>query len=108
MIMANECRSSDCGSVFLAFVMGAAIGGGLALLAAPSSGKETRDKIREMADEAGDRIKKMSDDAQTRIRETIQEGKETLQEKKDLIKSAVEAGKEAMEAERSKHQEQPA
>ena len=106
--MADECRSSDCGSLFLAFVMGAAIGGGLALLAAPRSGRETRDKIRGMADEVGDRIKTMSDDAQARIRETIQEGKETLQEKKDLVKSAVEAGKEAMDSERSKHHEQPA
>ncbi len=106
--MADECRSSDCGSLFLAFVMGAAIGGGLALLAAPRSGRETRDKIRGMADEVGDRIKTMSDDAQARIRETIQEGKETLQEKRDLVKSAVEAGKEAMDSERSKHQEQPA
>jgi gas vesicle protein len=108
MIMADECRSSDCGSLFLAFVMGAAIGGGLALLAAPRSGRETRDKIREMADDVGDRIKSMTEEAETRIRHTIDEGKETIKEKKDLIKSAVEAGKEALETERSKHKEQPA
>jgi gas vesicle protein len=108
MIMADDCRSSDCGSLFLAFVMGAAIGGGLALLAAPRSGRETRDKIREMADDVGDRIKAMTEEAESRIRHTIDEGKETLKEKKDLIKSAVEAGKDALEAERSKHKEQPA
>lgn len=102
--MSDECRCGNAGSVFLAFVMGAAIGGGLALLTAPRSGKETREKIGEMADDVRKRVKEIAEEAEARIKETIEEGCEVLKEKKEIVKSAVEAGKEAMEAERAKHQ----
>ncbi len=102
--MADECRCSGVGNIFLALVMGAAIGGGLALLTAPRSGKETRDKVRDMADDVRDKVSKIADEAEARIREAIDEGRDALVEKGELIKSAVEAGKEAMETERAKHQ----
>jgi len=102
--MADECRCGNVGSVFLAFVMGAAIGGGLALLSAPRSGEETRNKVRDMADDVRRRIKEIAEEAEARIKETIDEGREALNEKSEMIKSAVEAGKEAMAAERAKHQ----
>lgn len=102
--MADECRCGNVGSVFLAFVMGAAIGGGLALLSAPRSGEETRNKVRDLADDVREKVKKIAEEAEARIRETIEEGREALQEKAEIVKTAVEAGKEAMEAERAKHQ----
>ncbi|HXV20053.1 MAG TPA: YtxH domain-containing protein [Desulfuromonadales bacterium] len=102
--MAEDYKCCNSGSVFLAFVMGAAIGGGLALLTAPRSGEETRNKVRGMADDVRRRIKDIAEEAEARIKETIEEGREVLQEKADIVKSAVEAGKEAMEAERAKHQ----
>jgi len=103
--MADDYRCcSNSGSVFLAFVMGAAIGGGLALLTAPRSGEETRNKVRDMAEDVRRRVKEIAEEAEAKIRETIDEGREVLQEKAEMVKSAVEAGKEAMEAERAKHQ----
>lgn len=101
--MSDECRCGNAGTVFLAFVMGAAIGGGLALLTAPRSGKETRDKLGDMADEVRLRVREIAAEAEAKIKETIEEGCEVLKEKKELVKSVVDAGKEAMEAERAKH-----
>lgn len=104
--MANDCNGSGFGSVFLAFVMGAAIGGGLALLGAPNSGQETRDKLKKVGEDFREKIREITDEAEARIKETIEEGKESLQERKEMLRSAVEAGKEAMEAERAKHRPQ--
>lgn len=101
--MADEYRGSGCGTVFLAFVMGAAIGGGLALLTAPRSGQETRDKVKQLGDDVRDKIKAIADEAEARIQTVIEEGRETLVEKRDTLKSVVEAGREAMEAEQAKH-----
>lgn len=101
--MADECRYPGFGSTFMAFVMGAAIGGGLALLFAPRSGEETRKRVRDMADDVRERVREIREEAESRIRETIEEGRESLKEKREMVVSAVEAGKEAFEAERSKH-----
>ncbi len=96
--------NSSCG-LFMAFVVGAAIGGGLALLAAPRSGRETRDRIREMADDTRSRIQKAAEEAESRLRESIDDGRETVKEKREMVEAAIDAGKEAMETERSKHRE---
>jgi len=103
--MADDYRCcSNGGAVFLAFIMGAAIGGGVALLTAPRSGEETRNKVRDMADDVRRRVQEITDEAEAKIKEAIEEGREVLHEKAEIVKSAVEAGKEAMEAERAKHQ----
>ena len=99
--MADDCRDCGVGSVFLAFVLGAAIGGGLALLTAPRSGQETRDKIKDLADDTKDRLRTMADDAEARVKKAVEEGREILEEKKDLIQAAIKAGKDAIEAERA-------
>ena len=96
------------GIVFLAFVLGAAIGGGLALLTAPRSGEETRDKIHDLADETRDKLSKMAEDAEARVKKAVDDGKELLEEKKGLVQAAFKAGREAMEAERSKPQAEEA
>lgn len=103
--MADECRCTGAAGVFLGFVMGAAIGGGIALLTAPRSGKETRERIRESAEEFEDKVKETTADAEARLHKAVTDAKELLQKKQDQLRSAVEAGKEAMAAEREKHQE---
>lgn len=91
------------GNVLIAFLAGAAIGGGIALLTAPRSGRETREKLRGIAGETSDRIRKIAEDAEERIAEVLHEGKETIVHKRDMLKAAVEAGREAMAAEKAKH-----
>jgi gas vesicle protein len=100
---------NDCGvnasTVFLSFLAGAAVGAGMALLVAPKTGKELREKIADMTDDAVTKIKDYASEAQSKITATLEEGKEMIKEKKSIISSAIEAGKEAMEREKDKPKE---
>lgn len=91
------------GNVLVAFLLGAAVGGGIALLSAPRSGRETREKLKGLAGETGQRIRRIAEDAEERIADALHEGKETLIHKRDMVKAAVEAGREAMAEEKEKH-----
>lgn len=104
--MSNEERGTSLSTVFVSFLAGAAIGSGLALLFAPKTGREVRDQIRDMTDDAVDRIKDYAKDAQDKLRETYECGKEVVMEKKSIITSAIEAGKEAMEKEKQRISEE--
>ena len=106
--MANEDRGMGAGSVFMTFVAGAALGAGLALLLAPRSGKETREKLRELADDAVDRIKETARNAQERVMSVYDEGRDQVLEKKSMITSAIEAGKAAMEQEKERFRKEKA
>lgn len=101
--MAEECRGYGTGNILVAFLAGAAIGGVIALLTAPHSGKETRAKIRDGADDLRDRLQHIVAEAEDKIHQTVEEGRVTLQEKKDLVKAVVEAGKGAYTKEQAKH-----
>ncbi|WP_305045712.1 YtxH domain-containing protein [Geoalkalibacter sp.] len=101
--MNGECRSSGFAGILLAFIAGAAVGGGIALLAAPRSGQDTRERLTNLADETREKLHEMTEEAEAHVREVIEEGRQALLEKRDMIKAAVEAGKQAMEAERDKH-----
>lgn len=100
--MAKETEGACAGTIFLAFMAGAAVGTGLALLYAPKTGKELRDKISDMTDDAVDKIKTYVTEAQDKLKTSLDEGKEMLKEKKSILASALEAGKEAMEREKDK------
>ena len=103
--MADENKGIGVSTVFISFLAGAAIGGGLALLVAPKTGKELREKIADMTDDAVSKIKDYASEAQSKITATIEDGKELIKEKKSIISSAIEAGKDAMEREREKQRE---
>lgn len=89
------------GTVLVSFVAGAAIGAGLALLYAPKSGREMRENIVDLTEDAVDKIKEYAKDAQEKIKSAIEDGKETIVEKKSILASAIEAGREAMQKERT-------
>ncbi|KAF0182528.1 MAG: hypothetical protein FD164_1091 [Nitrospirae bacterium] len=103
-------RHEDCGynagSVFLAFLLGGAVGAGVALLLAPQSGVETRRKIREISDDVKDRAAEYAEQAketantyygQARetVTTTVDKAKHVVDEQKAAIVSAIDAGKEA-------------
>ncbi|MFA7061681.1 MAG: YtxH domain-containing protein [Pedobacter sp.] len=94
--MSDE-RGISAGTVLVSFVAGAAVGAGLALLYAPKSGKEMRETIADLTEDAVDKIKEYARDAQDKIKTIIEEGKEAVVEKKSILVSAIEAGKEAMQ-----------
>lgn len=96
-------EKSQVGNVLVAFLAGAAIGGGIALLTAPRSGRETREQLCGLAGETRERVRKIAEEAEERIAEVLQEGKDTIAQKRDMVKAAVDAGREAMAAEKAKH-----
>ncbi|NMC74809.1 MAG: YtxH domain-containing protein [Geobacteraceae bacterium] len=104
--MSGEDRGSSLATVVVSFLAGAAIGSGLALLFAPKTGREVREQIRDMTEDAVDKIKEYAREAQDRIKSTYECGKEAVMEKKSIISSAIEAGKEAMEKEKERLSEQ--
>jgi gas vesicle protein len=104
--MRHDDYGYSAGSVFLAFLLGGAVGAGVALLLAPQSGVETRRKIREFTDEVKDKatdyVEQAKDTANTyygQARETVvttvDKAKHVVDEQKSAIVSAIDAGKEA-------------
>lgn len=95
-------RGFSAGTVFMAFLLGGAIGAGLALFLAPQSGKETRERIRGLAEDVKRKTSRYKEQLKEKISSTIEEGKGLVEEKKSIIASAIEAGKEAMEKEKER------
>jgi gas vesicle protein len=88
------------------FLLGAAIGAGIALLFAPQSGVETRAGIKRRARAArdsatrvaGDVTERVTDtfqDARRRVEEQIDSARESIQAKRDQVREAKDAGREA-------------
>jgi gas vesicle protein len=98
--MSDTCEISA-GSVLVSFVAGAAIGAGLALLYAPKSGREMRENILDLTEDALDTIKEYAKEAQEKIKSAVEDGKENFVEKKSVLTAAIEAGREAMQKERT-------
>lgn len=104
--MSDDDRGASLAAVVVSFLAGAAIGSGLALLFAPKTGREVREQIRDLTDDAVDKIRDYARDAQEKIKSTYECGKEVVMEKKSIISSAIEAGKEAMEKEKQRQSEE--
>jgi gas vesicle protein len=120
-------EGSGAGSVILSFFLGGLVGAGVAFLLAPKSGSETRQKIKELAEEVRERAGGYYEQAVERASSTaekgkefveknrslvtsaidggIEKGKEFVEKKKSLITSAVEAGVDAYQREKGKVQE---
>ena len=100
--MAQDDNGVSASTVLVSFLAGAALGAGLAILYAPKSGREMRDQIGDLTDDAVDKIKEYAKEAQDKIKATLEEGKETIMEKKSSLSSAIEAGREAIQKEKEK------
>jgi gas vesicle protein len=77
-------NGAGAGSVLLAFILGAVSGAALALLYAPTSGRETREYL-------GDRAA----DARARATEAAAKGRDAITQGRDTITTAIERGREA-------------
>jgi gas vesicle protein len=80
---------------FGAFVVGALIGAGAALLLAPRSGRETRDEIRAGALRIRDRAEDAVRDVTDSVQETIGGVRGEVQGRIDAAREAFEAGRQA-------------
>jgi gas vesicle protein len=79
-------------SWFLAFVLGGLLGAAAALLFAPKAGRQTREQIKDIAQDAKEKAGGYYDQAKGRISSAMQKGAEVFQQKKEEVKSEVAEG----------------
>ena len=107
IIFVEESDSSG----FSAFLLGAAIGAGLALIFAPQTGTETRKSIKRGAEKAteatkragvkvGEKVTDALSQAKADLESRINSARSTLDLKKLQVSRAVDAGREAARAAR--------
>jgi gas vesicle protein len=84
-------RSSDVGS----FLLGLAIGAGVALLFAPRTGDDLRGEIKRRVKSAGDKAAGTFSEARERVEQRLESARIALEEKKQRMTDAVAAGRAA-------------
>jgi gas vesicle protein len=99
--MSDE-RGHSGASVALAFILGGALGGCLALIMAPEPGRKTRERLRGLATEARERALDTAEDVRDRVEDLLDQGKSTLEEKKTAVSAAYQAGRDAFQRERER------
>lgn len=82
--------------------LGGLIGGGAALLFAPRSGKETRQRIEGFADDVKGRAQCYYMRGKGKVTTAVGKGRDFFEGKKSLIMASVEAGKDAYAKERDR------
>jgi gas vesicle protein len=89
------------GTMAFAFLAGAIIGAGAALLLAPQAGIQTRTMLKDYAERAEEEVRDKVREAKSTLDSAIEQGKQFITEKKSVLTAAFEAGREAMKKERS-------
>lgn len=79
---------------FSRFLAGLAVGSVIALLYAPKTGKDTRKKIRERADELYEDGKQKASEEKDRALELINTGKTAASQKAEELRSRIKQTKE--------------
>ena len=90
-------QSSSTGATFTAFLIGGLIGGAIALLYAPRSGKETREYLMTEGQQAADRVMESIRDAQVRLEEMNQETRDRLQRLQTIAQETIDEEKQVFE-----------
>lgn len=96
------------GGILLAFLAGSVVGTALGLMLAPSSGTETRRKVRAASLDAKDKALEKVDEVRSEATELMERGKEKVAGIKTQIQSAVEAGKDAYAQKKTELMSEPA
>ncbi len=99
-------------SIFKALLTGAAIGTAMGVLFAPDSGEKTRERLRDISQQAKDSIEKGSGDLIARARQlrteveqltnrTIEGAPQKVRDEVEALLSAVEEGRKVLKEKRS-------
>lgn len=94
--------SDNTGSKISYFLVGLGVGTLLGILFAPKSGEETREYLRDKADEGRDYAQRKARELRERADDLVERGKDTVARHKEQVSSALDAGKAAYEREKSK------
>lgn len=87
--------SESNGSGILWFLAGLGIGAAVGILYAPRTGEETRQQIREAAEQGRDVVKDRARQAKEQAGTWADKGRDYLNNQKEQIRSAYEAGRQA-------------
>ena len=77
------------------FFLGLGLGVAVGVLFAPKSGKETREFLRDKAEEGTDYVKRKSSELRDQAADSIERGKQHIARQKDNLVAAVDAGRSA-------------
>lgn len=80
---------------FSYFFLGLGIGVAVGILFAPKSGAETRELLKEKAEEGKEYVKRQSAELKDKTVEAFEKGKEAVARQKEQLSAALEAGKAA-------------
>ena len=83
------------GSGFLWSLSGLGIGAALGVLYAPKSGRETREAIRNSAEEGREFLNERTQRARQQASQWADRGRDLMNQQKEQFKSAYEAGRQA-------------
>lgn len=87
--------SEDNSSSFLWFLAGVGIGAAVGILYAPKTGDETRQRIREAAEEGRGTVRERARKAREQAGTWVDKGREYLNHQREHVRSAYEAGRQA-------------
>ena len=68
---------------------------GLGLIFAPKSGEETREILKNKADEGREYLKKQAADLRENASDIVEKGRDVINRQKDTLSDAIQAGKQA-------------
>ncbi len=87
----DDHRSSS-GSWLLTFVLGGLVGAALALLVAPKSGRQTREQLKDMAQDARGKAEDYYDHARSRVSDAMHKGTEAFQQRRSGAEETIGNG----------------
>jgi len=83
------------GGGILWFLAGLGIGAAVGILYAPKSGEETRQQLRDAAEQGRDVVKERAQQAKDQAGTWADKGRDYLNNQKEQVRSAYEAGRQA-------------
>jgi gas vesicle protein len=85
----------DSSNSFMWFLAGLGFGALMGVLYAPRSGRETREAIRNTAQEGGEYLKNRGREARETVNQWVDRSKDVVSQKKDQISAAIDATRQA-------------
>lgn len=93
---ADSRNSQSASAPLLAFLLGAAVGAGVALLYAPTTGSESRTKLREGAQRLRAGAEDKLGDARHALEDRASAVRDVMESGKEVVRESVNAGRETI------------